>query len=279
VLDIRIFNRPQLSREAVRVDRRGTIRMPLIEGEVQAACRTERELADEISTRYLKFIKAPQVDVFVREFNSQPVAVIGAVNSPGRFQLQRPVRLLELLTFANGPAERAGRSIQVIHAADSPVCEAPTSASEDALKTGLVSFSLISTLQGREPSNPFVQPGDIITIPEAEQAFIVGNVLRPTAIPLKEPTSISRAVAFAGGTMPDTKNDGVRIIRQLPGSATKTEIHVDLKAIEKRQAEDVLLQANDIVDVPTSGGKRFMRTLLSTIAPAAGQLPVQVIRR
>jgi polysaccharide export outer membrane protein len=183
------------------------------------------------------------------------------------------------LTFANGPAERAGRSIQVIHAADSPVCEAPTSASEDALKTGLVSFSLISTLQGREPSNPFVQPGDIITIPEAEQAFIVGNVLRPTAIPLKEPTSISRAVAFAGGTMPDTKNDGVRIIRQLPGSATKTEIHVDLKAIEKRQAEDVLLQANDIVDVPTSGGKRFMRTLLSTIAPAAGQLPVQVIRR
>src|SRR5687767_9883985 len=44
VLDIRVFNRPQLSREAVRVDGRGMIRMPLIEEEIQALCLTEGEL-------------------------------------------------------------------------------------------------------------------------------------------------------------------------------------------------------------------------------------------
>ena len=48
VLDIRILNRPQLSREAVRVEGDGMIRMPLIEGEIQAACKSEGELANEI---------------------------------------------------------------------------------------------------------------------------------------------------------------------------------------------------------------------------------------
>src|SRR5262245_43115338 len=55
VLDIRVFNRPQLSRDAVRVEGNGMIRMPLIEGEIQAACKTEGELAQDIRTGYLKF--------------------------------------------------------------------------------------------------------------------------------------------------------------------------------------------------------------------------------
>src|SRR5512132_1837850 len=54
VLDIRIFNRPNLSREAVRVEGNGMIRMPLIENEIQAACRTEGELGKAIAQGYLK---------------------------------------------------------------------------------------------------------------------------------------------------------------------------------------------------------------------------------
>ena len=55
VLDIRILNRPNLSREAVRVEGNGAIRMPLIDTDIQAACLTESELAKEIAKRYLKF--------------------------------------------------------------------------------------------------------------------------------------------------------------------------------------------------------------------------------
>src|SRR5688572_21445180 len=47
VLGIRILNRPNLSREAVRVEGNGMIRMPLIDSEIMAACKTEGELAKE----------------------------------------------------------------------------------------------------------------------------------------------------------------------------------------------------------------------------------------
>lgn len=279
VLDIRVMNRPQLSRDAVRVDAQGMIRLPFIEQDVQAACHTESELAREIAADYLKYLRNPQVDVFVKEYGSQPTAVIGAVNLPGRFQLQRPLRLLELLAFAGGPSERAGARIHIAHTAGPSICEAAdsTDASGVAALALLSSYKLTDTLRGVEPSNPYVRPGDIINLPEAEQAFVVGNVLRPAAIELKEPVTVSRAIAMAGGVMPDTKRDKIRILRQAPGGTDKSEIFVDLRAIEKRQSEDVVLQADDIVDVPTAGGKRILRSLVSGIFPAAGQLPVQVI--
>jgi len=78
VLDIRVYNRPQLSREAVRVEGNGMIRMPLVENDIQAACLTEGELAKEISTRYARYYKNLQVDVFIKEYHSKQVAVIGA---------------------------------------------------------------------------------------------------------------------------------------------------------------------------------------------------------
>src|SRR6185295_3222545 len=81
VLDIRVFNRPQLSREA-RVDSNGMIQMPLIEGDIRAACRTESELAKDIATLYLKYQRNPFVNVFVKDYSSTPVAVIGAVEKP-----------------------------------------------------------------------------------------------------------------------------------------------------------------------------------------------------
>src|SRR5919199_5153226 len=239
VLDVRVFNRPQLSREAVRVDGRGVIRMPLIEGDIYAACLTEGELAQEIATRYLKYLRNPQVDVFVKEFQSQPVAVIGAVNTPGQFKLQRQVRLLELLAFANGPADRAGRTVQIIHAGDPPLCERAAAAvpRDDDAASGLVSYKLSDTLRGEAGANPYVRPGDIVSVPEADQIYVVGNVVQPRAIPLKEPITVSRAIAMAGGEQRDTRRGRVKIVRQLPGGTTKQEIYVDLAAIEKRRAE------------------------------------------
>jgi polysaccharide export outer membrane protein len=277
LLDIRVFNKPQFSRDNVRVDGGGMIRMPLIKGEIQAACRTEDELSKEISARYLEYLRNPQVDVFIKDYQSQPVAILGAVRTPSRFQLQRRVRLLELLSFAGGPSDSAGRNIQIVHTAPVSLCEAVQPDAEQATLNVLDDYKLSDTLRGDEGANPFVRPGDVISVSEAEQVYVVGNVVRPSTLTLRERVTISRAIAMSGGTLPDTKSDRVRIVRQSAGTATKTEIFVDLKAIDRRKAEDVVLQAGDIVDVPTSGGKRILRSLVGAVVPSVGQLPVRVI--
>ena len=276
VLDIRVFGKPQLTRDAVRVDMRGMIRMPLIDEEIQASCRTEATLAQYISVQYLKYVRRPQVDVFIREYNSQPVAVVGAVDKPGRFQLQRQVRLLELLTFSGGPTNRAGRTVQVAHAENSQRCENNGASGEDN-ETGLNAYDLSEVLAGRDKANPFMRPGDVVSVLEADQVFVVGNVIRPSIIPLKEPLTVTRAIAMSGGALPYSKMDRVRIIRQPLGNAPKQELVVDLKAIEKKNAEDIILQANDIIDVPVSGGKRLLGNLVGSIGPAVTQMPVRII--
>lgn len=276
VLEVRVSRAPELSRDGVRVDQRGMIRMPMWGDDVPAACLTEGELAASIAKIYLKYKTNPHVDVFVKEFQSQPVAVTGAVRSASNFKLQRQVQLLELLSFAGGPSEAAGRTIQIVHAGGPSLCEKGNEAVGNELG-GLISYKLEDTLRGVPEANPYMRPGDIVRVLEADQVYVIGNVLRPTIISLKEPITISRAIAIAGGTAPSTKKDKVRIVRQTPGSITKQEIFVDLGAIEKRKAEDVALLPNDIVDVPISGTKALLRSLIGTIAPAVSQMPVRVI--
>jgi polysaccharide export outer membrane protein len=274
VLDIRIYNRPQLSREAVRVEGSGMIRMPLIDTEIKAACQTEGELAKDISTRYARYYKNLQVDVFIKEYHSRQVAVIGAVNDQSRFELQRRVRLLELLTYAKGPSTRAGQTINIVHSnAASPCKETDESDSASAFS----SYRLSDVLQGDPKSNPYLEPGDIVTLPEADQVYVVGNVFSPLTIALREPITLTRAIAMAGGLKQDTRKDKIRVLRQEPGTSARKEITVDLYAIEKKSAEDLPLLPNDIIDVPTSAGKSFLRGLFQGFVPSVGQLPVRVV--
>jgi polysaccharide export outer membrane protein len=273
VLDIRIYNRPTLSRDGVRVEGNGKFRMPLIETEIQAACKTEGELAKDISMQYARFYKNLQVDVFIKEYHSNQVAIIGAVNDQSRFELQRRIRLLELLTYAKGPSTKAGQTINVVHSTAPTLCK-PANDDETAAFT---SYRLSDTLQGDPKANPYLEPGDIVTIPEADQVYVVGNVFMPMTIPLKEPITLSRAIAMAGGTKQDTKKDKVRVVRQEAGTNVKKEIIVDLTAIEKRSAEDIQLLPNDIVDVPASTGRSILRGLIGGGTQSLTQLPVRVV--
>lgn len=275
VLDIRVFNRPNLSREAVRVEGSGMIRMPLIDSEIQAACRTEGELAKEIARSYTRFYRNLQVDVFVKEYHSRQVAIIGAVNEQSRFELQRRIRLLELLTYAKGPSPKAGQTINVVHSLTPSACK-QADATDDPT-TALSTYRLSDTLLGDPQANPYLEAGDIVTIPEANQVYVVGNVFTPVTIPLKEPITLSRAIAMAGGVRQDTKKDKIRVVRQEPNSVTRTEIIVDLSAIEKKRADDLPLQPNDIIDVPTSAGKSLLRSILGGGTQAITQLPIRVI--
>jgi len=205
--------------------------------------------------------------------------VIGAVITPGQFRLQRQVRLLELLSFAGGPSEKAGRVIDIIHTGGPSLCRpaGETSTAPTSVQ-GLGVLELNAIMKGKEGSNPFVQPGDIVSVPEADQVFVIGYVVQPRAIALKDkPITLSRAIAMAGGVQRDGKSSHIRIIRQSGDGEQKQEIIADLKAIEKQKAPDITLLPNDIIAVPSSTGKVILNTLTGAIAPAIANTTLRVI--
>lgn len=283
VVSIQVFNKAQLSRE-IPVDTRGKISMPLIDTEIQAACRTDKELAGEIARLYreAQLLKNPIVYVSVKDYQSQPVAVIGAVNAPGRFQLRRRVRLLELLVFhAGGPAAHAGRKVQILSTFRTDNCKDVTSGDETPAKDsteGVATYDLNELLRGDREMNHYVNPGDIINIPAAEEVIIVGNVLRPAAVRVVDPIPLARAIAMVGGILPNSKKDKIRVTRQVPGNNATTEFLVDLKAADKSQGENFLLQGGDIVEVSTKKGlQNVLKNMANSVIPIISRTPVQVI--
>lgn len=286
LLDISVTKHEELSRSGVRVDNNGYIQLPRIEKDVQAACRTEKELAEEVK-KGLWFLKNPDVQVSVKEFNSTPVSVIGAVNAPSRFQLQRQVRLLELIAMVNGPSQNAGKSIHIIHAPGQGDCVSEAGGQgvqEVADASGFTAYDLEETLRASPSANPVIRPGDIIRIPNApdpERAYIIGNVKSPQAVDLKERITLSQAIAMANGVAPDSNIEKIKITRSVAGSDQKSVLLVNLKLVQKNQSEDVALQPNDVVEVPGGGAggmKGFLQGFVKTMAPGFGALPLRVIR-
>lgn len=282
-LDVRVFGRAELSK-VVRVDNYGKIRLPFLK-EMQAACYTEAQLAGIIAEGYKKYLQDPQVDVLVKEFRSQPVAVIGAVSQPGRFQLQRRVRLLELITFAGGPQTRAGATIHIIHSNEHNHCS-PNSAKDqtengeggDSLASALTSIKLRDLLAGAPEANPFVQSGDIISIPEADQIFVTGSVVKPGAYPMPPQVTLSQAVAMAGGVNMEGTSGRVRLIRGEPGKSERKEMVFNLNDIHKRKIQDVALMPNDIVEVPSSTMRVASRSILGVSINMLTSLPYFILR-
>lgn len=304
LLDIRVYGRAELTRE-VRVTNQGRIRLPFLE-EISVACQTEAQLARLIAEKYQKYLREPQVDVFVKEYKSQPVSVIGSVMQPGRFQLQRRVRLLELLTFAGGPANSAGGVVHVIRGSapdfcDSPEAEKPVEGikaltpvnptdqvmassqatvpiSLDHGEAQLVAYRLRDVLVGDPDSNPYVRPGDIISVPETDQIFVTGAVMKPGAIQMRSQLTLMQALGMAGGFQPDAARNRVRLVRQDPGTKIHQQFIYNVDDIQKKKAEDVVLLPNDVIDAPSSLPKSMGRGILGVSVSMLSTIPFLIMR-
>jgi polysaccharide export outer membrane protein len=266
---------PQLSAESLQVNEKGLIQV--FDGEMSAACLTMGELASALKTRYLQYKREPlSVVVNVKEYRSQLVAVIGAVKAPGRFELRRPIRLLELLAlYAGGPSEGSDGRIEIVHTQNS-ICTGPDARAELAMTS--VSFKWDDTRLGKDEANPYVRPGDVVSLADAPQAFVTGNVREPKNILLKERVTLTTALAMAGGTLDATKSDKIRIQRRKPGGTSMDVLIVNLDAIKKLQIADVELMPGDIVDVPASKPGKILNGLLNSVVPITTQGTVRVIR-
>ena len=107
VLNLQVFQEPDLSNASLEVDNVGNIQMPLI-GEVEAAGRSPSDLANDIATRLgEKYIVNPRVVVSVAKPAARFVTVEGQVNKPGVFEIGRESTLLSAIARAESPTKVA----------------------------------------------------------------------------------------------------------------------------------------------------------------------------
>jgi polysaccharide biosynthesis/export protein len=276
MIDVRVFGQPDLS-AMVEVDSDGNVSsLPFLEKPVPAKCRTEKALQKDIAEAYSKYIKNPQVSVRISERKSrQPATVFGAVRQPTRVQMQRKIRLNELVVVSGGFTERASGTIQILHT-EPLMCPQPGEEAEAAPIDGTkIPFQIVKLSElkaGKSEANPIIRPGDYIMVTEAEPVYITGSVISPQGIFLRDQLTLSRALAMVGGVRKEAKANEVRIYRQKPGAQDQEVIKVDYAAIKKNQKPDFFLEAFDVVEVPEAGMFAPSRIGQTLMGAATGSL-------
>ena len=175
------------------------------------------------------------------------IAIVGAVKMPARLKIQGRMRLLEALAGAGGPTERAGKVVRVIHFCKcSPCNEGVAKVSNE--------YNLADVLRGNADANPYIAAGDLVTVPEAELIFVVGNVLSQKSFVFREGVTLTRAIAMVGGVARSSDAVRIRIYRD-PSTRTRSNpLTFTLKAILSNRTEDPVLQPRDIIEVSDEAG-------------------------
>jgi polysaccharide biosynthesis/export protein len=266
LIHIDVFDVPELSRD-VRVSDTGEIYFPLIREPIRAAGLTPVQLQSELETLLAEkgLVSHPNVSVFVRELNSQPISVVGAVNHTLVYQVTRPTTLLEVLSAAGGVSPNAGDTIVITRpelentAGTKPVSESTNNQPQEQK----IMIRLRDLLQsGDSVYNIPVYGGDIITVPEAGVVYVLGfGVAQPGEYVLQghgERITVLEAIAIAHGLTGFAKANDTAILRDNPATGKRDEIPVRLKDIQNHKIDDVPLQSNDILYVPDSKGKKAL---------------------
>lgn len=279
ILDVRIFGQSDLN-AVVEVDSDGNISsLPFLEAPVPAKCRTEKAVQKDIAAAFEKYIKKPQVSVRIAERKSrQPATVFGAVRQPIRVQMQRKVRLNELMAASGGFTERASGTIQILHT-EPLMCPQPGEEAEaaplDGTKLPLQIVKISELRAGLPQANPVIRPGDILQVTEAEPVYVTGSVFSPQGIYLRDQLTLSRALAMVGGVRKEAKVSSVKIYRQKPGAQDQETIVVDYAAIKSNKKPDIFLQAFDVIEVPEANAfslQRMPGTLLGAVSGSLGSM-------
>lgn len=266
LLHIDVFDVPELSRD-VRVSDMGDISYPLIPGKIAAAGLTPFQLESKVEQLLLAngLVSHPQVSVFVKEQNSQPVTIVGAVGHPMVYQVMRPTTLLEVLTAAGGISDNAGNVVIVTRPEPAETTkEEPASATtKPELKEQEITVPLQSLMEsGDSVFNIQIYGGDTVTVPPAGIIYILGmGVAAPGEYVLQdrgEQVTVLKALALARGLTTFAKANSAVIMRMNPKTGQRDTIPVQLKKIEDQKVDDVPMKSNDILYVPDSAGKKAL---------------------
>lgn len=256
LLEITVFEDEKLNK-TVRVTSQGNISFPLLgilKVKGLTATELEKELRDLLAEKYFQ---DPHVSVFIREYRSQRISVMGAVEKPNTFEVTGQKTILDMLAMAGGLKTEAGRLLFLIRpfaledeaAKNEPQPESPTP------KAMVIDLDQL-LVKGDLSLNLPLSHGDVINVPSSGKVFVGGEVRSPGGFPLGgKRLTLSQALALAGGLKTEAAGGQTRVFRYSGKGNEKEILVVDAYAIQQGKAEDLLLEENDMIIVPKSGTK------------------------
>jgi polysaccharide biosynthesis/export protein len=262
LIEIKVFGVDKFNQSS-RVSASGAITVPYL-GKVMAAGLTgaelERKLAEQITEN--KLILDPQVLVFVKEYQSQPVFIMGAVKAPGQYMITRSINLIDALAFAGG--------INQDRADDFLIVQRKVENSQ-VKKEKIVLKELLDN--ANQTANIAIRGGDVIQVPERviQTFYIIGEVVRPGAYDLpkdREYLSMAQAIGRAGGPLKTAKlNGGILVRYEADGS--RKEMAMKLDEIMKGKKPDLPVKADDVIFIPGSNIKTLGYGLIGALPGVA----------
>lgn len=230
ILRITVYDNDDL-RTNVRVDDSGTIIMPLV-GRIKVADMTIPQVSDLITKKLADgYIVNPQVNVFIEEFRSKKVVILGHIKRPGLVELSGSISLLELISKAGGLTIEAGNTATIKR----------NKKSQD--ENDVIVIDLTALIEkGDLSQDKQIFDGDTVYISKAGMCFITGQVKSPGAYACTGKTTILKLVAIAGGFTGKASRSGVKIVRK---EGDENKVYKDIEL-------DTPLQVDDVVIVPES---------------------------
>ena len=240
VIEVAVYGNDDLSRIPT-VQTNGSISLPLL-GEVQVAGLTIAEVQRKITNLLAKdYLVNPQVEVKVRDYNSQYVSVVGEVNSPGRKPLRGKTRLIDLLSEGGGFKPTASGEVMITR-------------TEGEFEGGGKSITVRITRSASPSMQDLVnlelqlKTGDIITAFPKSFVTVDGEVTRPGRYAIESDLTVTGAISLAGGLTRFGSN-GVKLRRTDPVDGKVKIVEVDLKDVRNGKKPDVPLLPNDVISV------------------------------
>jgi len=270
LLAITVFGVADLDR-VVRVSSTGSITLPQL-GKIEAAGTTAQQLEARIAEMLAdeKLVLDPQVTVFIKEYRSQPVYALGAVNQPGQYMVTHQLRLIDALSMAGGvDVKKAGDHLFLQRRIGTSDPDGVSGGGEGPRQVTRIDLKALLE-KGDASLNVTLEAGDVIQVPErkAEVFYVVGDVGRPGGFefPSEDKTLflVSRALSWAGGPSKTAKMSK-GILMRYDDKGRRQELAVDFKAILSGRKPDLPVRPNDIIFIPGSTSKTVAYGLLGSI--------------
>lgn len=225
-ISIKVFGRPELDTTAYVSDD-GTVPVPLA-GPVDigglSPAQASARVADAL--REGQFLVDPQVTVFLVEFRSQQVSVLGQVQAPGRFPIQSRVSVFDLIAEAGGTTEDGADTVYLLRPNEDGTMQRHP-------------VDLRALTQGDAlHAPPTVQGGDSIFVPRAGQFYIHGEVQAPNMYRLEPGMTVVQALSRGGGLTQRGSSNRVEIRRR---NADGQFVTFRPELTDPVQADDVIL--------------------------------------